>query len=422
MSTGLSDHAQPRPVTLSHPSPRLSTSAEPTPPPSLPMSGIAHQRSSPGPIGGSADRPIAANVTLDTSKNGEKKPVQKRSLDYVLRSGLAGGLAGCAGKTVVAPLDRVKILFQASNPQFAKYTGSWAGLAAAMRDINRHEGAKGLFKGHSATLLRIFPYAAIKFLAYEQVRAVVISSPDQETAFRRLISGSLAGITSVFFTYPLELVRVRLAFETTKASRSSLVDICRQIYRERVRPPSTGPAAVSSHPTSAPVTAAETVTSTVTRTVPRSGLANFYRGFGPTILGMLPYAGVSFLTHDTVGDWLRLPTVAPYTTIPESESKPKKGSRQPQLTAAAELFSGAIAGLVSQSSSYPFEVIRRRMQVGGAVGDGHRLGIVETAHKIWLERGFRGFWIGLTIGYIKVIPMVATGFFVYERMKWSLGI
>lgn len=158
------------------------------------------------------------------------------------------------------------------------------------------------------------------------------------------------------------------------------------------------------------------------KVVPRSGLANFYRGFGPTILGMLPYAGMSFLTHDTVGDWLRHPSIAPYTTIPDSESKPKKGSRHPQLTAAAELSSGAIAGLVSQTSSYPLEVIRRRMQVGGAVGDGRRLGIIETGRTIWLERGFRGFWVGLTIGYIKVVPMVATSFFVYERLKWSLGI
>lgn len=330
---------------------------------------------------------------------------------------------GTQAKTVVAPLDRVKILFQASNPQFAKYTGSWAGLAAAIRDIKRSEGATGLFKGHSATLLRIFPYAAIKFLAYEQIRAIVITSHDQETPMRRLVSGSLAGITSVFFTYPLELVRVRLAFETKKSSRSSLMDICRQIYRERVQPSSAGPAAgAGPQPASATVAAAENVPSTVNKVVPRSGIANFYRGFAPTILGMLPYAGMSFLTHDTVGDWLRHPAIARYTTIPGSESKSKKGSRHPQLTAAAELSSGAIAGLVSQTSSYPLEVVRRRMQVGGAVGDGHRLRFMETVRTVWLERGFRGFWVGLTIGYMKVVPMVATSFFVYERLKWSLGI
>lgn len=292
-----------------------------------------------------------------------------------------------------------------------------------MRDIRRSEGSQGLFKGHSATLLRIFPYAAIKFLAYEQIRAVVITSREQETSFRRLISGSMAGITSVFFTYPLELIRVRLAFETKKTSRSSLTDAFRNIYNENVSRPSTATKPPGVSVSNAPVaSAADAMSSTVNRAVPSSGLANFYRGFSPTLLGMLPYAGMSFLTHDTVGDWLRSPSVAHYTTIPGSEGKTKNGSRRPQLTATAELFSGASAGLVSQTSSYPLEVIRRRMQVGGAVGDGHRLGIAETTRKIWLESGYRGFLVGLSIGYIKVVPMVATSFFAYERFKWWLGI
>ncbi|KAJ5993442.1 Mitochondrial carrier protein LEU5 [Penicillium sp. IBT 35674x] len=418
MSTGATDHANRDPIFTQSRYP-FKTSAESSPQHNPQMSEIAHSQSA-GPIAGGTASKKTPNTNADGQKTGS--PVKTRSLDYILRSGLAGGLAGCAAKTVVAPLDRVKILFQASNPQFAKYTGSWAGLAAAIRDIKRYEGTRGLFKGHSATLLRIFPYAAIKFLAYEQIRAIVIPSHDKETAFRRLISGSMAGITSVFFTYPLELVRVRLAFETKQSSRSSLRDICRQIYNEHVMPPSTG-AAATSKPSSSTVAAAETVSSAVTSAVPRSGLANFYRGFAPTILGMLPYAGMSFLTHDTIGDWLRDPSVAQYTTIPNSQATPSnKTSRRPQLTAAAELFSGAIAGLVSQTSSYPLEVIRRRMQVGGAVGDGTRFGIIETGRKIWLERGFRGFWVGLTIGYMKVVPMAATAFFVYERLKWALSI
>ncbi|EED12855.1 mitochondrial carrier protein (Leu5), putative [Talaromyces stipitatus ATCC 10500] len=376
-----------------------------------------------------ATAPVAADRVLskertDNSTVTDVKPVDKRSLDYVLRSGLAGGLAGCAGKTVVAPLDRVKILFQASNPQFAKYSGSWSGLALAMRDIHKYEGSRGLFKGHSATLLRIFPYAAIKFLAYEQIRAVIIPSREKETPFRRLISGSLAGVTSVFFTYPLEVVRVRMAFETKRNARSSYTAICKQIYHEQA---SSRPVAASAGPNqSATMATAQTVSTSINAVTPRSGLANFYRGFAPTILGMIPYAGISFLTHDTVGDILRLPGLAQYTTIPDSDAPRKSGKRQGkrrlQLTASAELFSGAAAGLVSQTSAYPLEVIRRRMQVGGATGDGHRLSIAETARKIFLERGFRGFWVGLTIGYLKIIPMSATSFFVYERMKWYLGI
>lgn len=310
-------------------------------------------------------------------------------------------------KTVVGPLDRVKILFQASNPQFARYSGSWFGVVMAMRDISRQDGLRGLFRGHSATLLRIFPYAAIKFLAYEQVRAILIPSPAKETPLRRLLSGSLAGVTSVFFVYPLEVIRVRLAFETNRHSRSSLSSICSQIYHEH--PPRGSPAASG-------IPAADAVISQVPR--PRSGLVNFYRGFSPTLLGMLPYAGMSFLTHDTAGDWLRLPMIAPYTTNPN----PKNPSAPPILKYWAELLAGGFAGLVSQTASYPLEVIRRRMQVGGAVGDGHRLGIAETARSIWRERGFRGFFVGLGIGYFKVVPMAAVSFYVYERGKVMLGV
>ncbi|KAK0119421.1 hypothetical protein ONS95_010873 [Cadophora gregata] len=356
-----------------------------------------------------ARRKEPAVCPTDDDAIAPKKRHHKQSFDYIWRTGVAGGLAGSAAKTLVAPLDRVKILFQASNPQFAKYTGSWFGVVTAMKDIYKDEGARGLFRGHSATILRIFPYAAIKFLAYEQIRSVMIHSPSQETPLRRLLSGSMAGVTSVFFTYPLEVIRVRLAFETKRDSRSSLSDICKRIYNE-APPPSTRP-----------ITALPTVVSDAVQAVaPRAGLANFYRGFSATILGMLPYAGMSFLTHDTAGDVLRYPVFAKYTTLPKPANSPE--NKPPPLRSWAELFAGGIAGLVSQTSAYPLEVIRRRMQVGGAVGDGHRLNIGETARLIVRERGVMGFWIGLSIGYVKVVPMVAVSFYVYERGKTWLGI
>lgn len=322
-------------------------------------------------------------------------------------------------KTVVAPLDRVKILFQASNPQFAKYAGSWAGVASAMGEIYRHDGPRGLFRGHSATLLRIFPYAAIKFLAYEQIRSVVIHRPEHETPFRRLVSGALAGVTSVFFTYPLEVIRVRLAFETRSHNRSSLRSICKDIYFEHSYGKPLSSAAAQSGPATVK-NVATAATSTVKAVAPQSGLVNFYRGFAPTILGMLPYAGMSFLTHDTVGDMLRHPRIAEWTTLAKPKNAPS--DKAAPLRSWAELLAGGVAGLVSQTCSYPLEVIRRRMQVAGAVGDGHRLRIGETAKLILRDRGPKGFFVGLTIGYAKVIPMAAVSFYTYERLKLVLGI
>jgi len=338
----------------------------------------------------------------------------KQSFEYIWRSGVAGGLAGSAAKTLVAPLDRVKILFQAGNPQFMRYSGSWVGVFGAMRSIYQNEGPTGLYRGHSATLLRIFPYAAIKFLAYEQIRGVIIPDRSHETPIRRLLSGSLAGVTSVFFTYPLEVIRVRLAFETKQDSRSTLASICKRIYHETIPLPRPSPA---SGAVPALVTA---TTSKIEAVAPGIGLTNFYRGFSATILGMIPYAGMSFLTHDTMGDLLRQPFISKWTTLPKPENSPAE--KPAPLRSWAELLAGGAAGLISQTSAYPLEVIRRRMQVGGAVGDGHRLRIFETAKLIVRERGFRGFWIGLSIGYVKVVPMVAVSFYVYERAKTWFGI
>lgn len=314
----------------------------------------------------------------------------------------------------MAPLDRVKILFQTSNPQFAKYTGSSFGVATAMKDIYLQDGGRGLFRGHSATLLRIFPYAGIKFLAYEQIRNIIIPNKNHETPFRRLISGSLAGVTSVFFTYPLEVVRVRLAFETRRDGRSSLTSICRQIYNEHPIEKSR----TAKLPNSPAIATA--VDSAVASVTPRVGLVNFYRGFAPTMLGMLPYAGVSFLTHDTMTDLLRHPSIAEHTTLPKKKNHPE--GKPAALRSWAELTAGGVAGLISQTSSYPLEVVRRRMQVGGAVGDGRRLRVGETAAMIFRERGIRGFFVGLTIGYVKVVPLAAVSFYTYERMKLILSI
>lgn len=366
----------------------------------------------------------AAAATRPSSDNGTAK-VQQQSWQYAMRSGVAGGIAACAAKTVVGPLDRVKILFQASNPEFAKYTGSWTGALKAMRDIYRNDGGRGLFRGHSATLLRIFPYGGIKFLAYEQVRAMVIKNKGEETHIRRFLAGSIAGCFSVFATYPLEVIRVRLAFETKSDKRVGLRDICRTIYNERPPAPpvhqvSQNVAAVSEQAAAAVATSTRTV-SAVTQ---QRGLANFFRGFTPTLWGMIPYAGSSFLTHDAAGDFMRKKSLAPYTVLPLSERSQRQlaPNKPPPLRAWAELTTGALAGLVSQTLSYPLEVIRRRMQVGGVVGDGHRLTMTEVAGNIYKSKGFRGFYVGLGIGYVKVVPLAATSFYVYERMKVVFGI
>lgn len=50
--------------------------------------------------------------------------------------------------------------------------GTPMGLLHATAKIYRGNGIRGLFQGHSATLLRIFPYAGVKFMVYDWLESV----------------------------------------------------------------------------------------------------------------------------------------------------------------------------------------------------------------------------------------------------------
>ncbi|CAA7259153.1 unnamed protein product [Cyclocybe aegerita] len=324
------------------------------------------------------------------------KQHDKQSLHYIVRSGLAGGVAGCVAKTVVAPLDRVKILFQASNPEFKQYAGSWSGAFRAGTEIYRHGGVRGLFQGHSATLLRIFPYAAIKFMAYDQIHYLLMPTRQEETNFRRFVAGALSGTVSVFCTYPLDVIRVRMAFHTHQADKSvpptrpSFLGEAKYIYHE---------GAISASASASEGTVPQNI-------LTRFPVLKFYRGFTVTVAGMIPYAGVSFLS------WGYLRSVF----LP-----PSKAGHKP-ATPIADLAIGAVSGVVAQTASYPFEVIRRRMQVGGLTRPDRWLRWGETIRTIWQTGGWRGFYVGLSIGYLKVVPMTAVSFTVWQGGKRLLNV
>lgn len=217
---------------------------------------------------------IQVSVMPGTTKSGssgtlasfvsEKEPGVKENVSAedisntqrVWTSLLSGAAAGALAKTTIAPLDRTKINFQISRqPYSAK--------AAIEFLINsyRTDGLLSLWRGNSATMVRIVPYAAIQFTAHEQWKRLLQVNGSETTPGKRFLAGSLAGVTSQSLTYPLDLARARMAV-TQKAEYRTLRQMFVRIYR-------------------------------------REGFMAFYRGFTATILGVVPYAGFSFFTYDT---------------------------------------------------------------------------------------------------------------------------
>ena len=84
----------------------------------------------------------------------------------------------------------------------------------------------------------------------------------------------------------------------------------------------------------------------------------------------------------------------------------------------ARLVCGGLAGALAQTLSYPLDVARRRMQLG-QLGGGMTAVLVTTYREAGV---LRGLFRGLTINYIRAVPMGAVSFAVYETMKQGMGL
>ncbi|KAL6310481.1 mitochondrial carrier domain-containing protein [Sparassis latifolia] len=310
---------------------------------------------------------------------------------------IAGGVAGAASRTVVSPLERLKIIQQVqSQASERQYKGVWASLVRMWRE----EGFRGFMRGNGINCLRIVPYSAVQFTTYEQLKKWFTGyGAKQLDTPTRLLSGGLAGISSVCATYPLDLVRSRLSIATAS------------IPIPQSTPASTAsqPSLYSAYHTSASRTAAAAFSHAeltmwgMTLKVMREegGVRALYRGIITTAVGVAPYVGINFAAYEALRGVI---------TPPGKSSVVRK------------LLCGALAGSVSQSLTYPFDVLRRKMQVTGmgVLGRTHS-GALDALQYILRTEGLRGLYRGLWPNLLKVAPSIATSFFTYELVKEFLG-
>ena len=87
----------------------------------------------------------------------------------VLASFIAGGVAGAISRTVVSPLERLKILFQIQSAGRTEYKMS---VGKALSKMWREEGWRGLSAGNGTNCVRIVPYSAVQFGSYSFYKRV----------------------------------------------------------------------------------------------------------------------------------------------------------------------------------------------------------------------------------------------------------
>ncbi|XP_044737839.1 graves disease carrier protein homolog [Chrysoperla carnea] len=302
----------------------------------------------------------------------------EKNFYFVCKNLFAGGVAGMCSKTTVAPLDRVKILLQAHNSHYATY-----GAISGLRRIIKHESVLALYKGNGAQMVRIFPYAATQFTAFEIYKKYFGRVMKTTSHLDKFVAGSMAGVTAVTLTYPLDTIRARLAFQITGEDiYSGIIHTAVSIFKDE------------------------------------GGIRALYRGFLPTLMGMVPYAGFSFYCFEMF-------KYTCMTYAPKWTAKPcPRNTGGLVLTVPAKLLCGGFAGAVAQSIAYPLDVTRRRMQLALMIPSTRKFGALsmsKTLVLIYKENGIvRGLYRGMSINYMRAIPMVAVSFATYEMMKQIL--
>lgn len=276
----------------------------------------------------------------------------------IITSLISGAIAGGVAKTCIAPLDRTKIHFQIHDTKFSIKRA----IKFLSNTYNQH-GFIALWRGNSATMVRILPYAALQYCSHEQFKIMLKVDTNERKKnhkMRSFLAGSLAGLISSLCTYPLDLARARMA--VSKSDKVRLTDIFKTL-------------------------------------VMKDGYLALYRGCLPSIIGIVPYAGATFFTYETA----------------KRLHYEKTGKAEPHHL--ERMAFGALAGLIGQSASYPLDVVRRRMQTSDI-----KVGMTETIKKIREDpHPFRSMYRGMSLNWVKGPISVGISFTTFDLLTKFLG-
>ncbi|KAK8809701.1 hypothetical protein WA158_000644 [Blastocystis sp. Blastoise] len=273
---------------------------------------------------------------------------------------ISGGIAGAGSRTFTSPLDVVKIIAQVGSAQHKGFIGTF-------KNIIQEEGWKGLWKGNFVACLRLFPYNAIQFAAFNSLKIMFTDAKTGKmSATNAAIAGSTGGIIATCSVYPLDMVKTRLTIQSkVNPKYNGIVDAFKKIYKEE-------------------------------------GFLAFYKGMLASILGVIPFSGATFMGYEVLAVmW----------------GKPRN-----ELSGWQNFVNGCLAGAFAQTFSFPFDTVRKKMQAQSCAMDGPKAdvefnGLWDCFAKTIKAKGVLGLWKGTVANLVKVTPYAGLMFWFNEICK-----
>lgn len=285
---------------------------------------------------------------------------------------LAGGLSAAATKTMTAPLSRMTILLQVSNES----VGSGTGFVSSVKSVVQTEGYRSLWKGNLVSVVHKIPYGSVNYYAYECTKVGMLKpfwrSETDPGILVRFSSGLVGGACASALTYPLDIVRTRLA--TASGGGGTVMGTVKEILRTE------------------------------------GGVWGLTKGLPATVVCQSFNLAINFAIYESLQ--VRLIQVEKDLVLkylgPEYVSSRQRGSW------ASSLVCGACAGTTASLLVFPLDLVRRRQQI--SLGRS-KPSILTVVKQVVTADGVKGLYRGIVPELVKVVPAVALNFYFYELLR-----
>ncbi|KAJ7727901.1 mitochondrial carrier domain-containing protein [Mycena metata] len=281
---------------------------------------------------------------------------------------VAGIGAGTVAVLCMNPLDLLKVKFQVATTSPTGGVGKQ--IWYSLRDIQRQEGWKGLYRGLGPNIAGNASSWGLYFLFYNMLKKrATDGDPSALSSGSILLCSAQASAATAILTNPIWVVKVRM-FTTRPDSPNAYRGVFHGF-------------------------------SSIIRS---EGVLGLFRGTSLALFGVSNGA-LQFVVYERLKRW-GIRTGREWTTEVDKLSN-----------TAYSVMSGG-SKIAALALTYPYQVVRSRIQ-NNATNHLYPT-IPATIRRTWTQEGARGFYRGLGTNLVRVLPGTCVTFVVYENIAWLL--
>ena len=296
-------------------------------------------------------------------------------------SAIAGSVSGLVTRALISPIDVLKIRLQLANFNSApkhnlNFYQNGKILANLSYTIFKDEGGTAFWKGNIPAEIMYVLYGASQFTCYSFLNDR-FKGREKNGNLKHLVLGSISGCFASLMTYPFDVLRTRFVANNSR-SFFHLFKSINYIYKTE-------------------------------------GLNGFYGGLKPTLYQVSLSTGISFLSYEYLNSNIDI------NFINDNFNNNKLIN---------QYISGFLAGFISKGTTFPLDLIKRRLQIKGSSNEvllnnytfitnknsiyNQKSKMYHIIRDIVVREGFKGLYRGFSMAVIKSAPTTALSFSIYE--------